>query len=382
MDSLIDANRRTKQVANDHEVWNLNLDQIESHSGRVLSKHFVNANEIGPSTYAFDKGTVLYSKLRPYLNKVVVADAPGMATTELVPLRCNEALVTPIYLGHFLRSPRFLSFATNVVAGAKMPRMVMGEFWRYPVPVPPLPDQRRIAAILDQAETLRTQRRTSLALLDTLTQSIFLDMFGDPVANERGWTLIKLGDLTLKMGSGATPTGGDAAYKLAGISLVRSMNVHDGGFKYKNLAYIDDQQAKKLANVQVLENDVLLNITGASVARVCRAPKNILPARVNQHVMIIRPKPSLNCIYLERLLLSESMKGALLQIGGAGATREAISKAQAEVLHVPVPPLPLQQTFATRIAAIEALKSTHRTALAQQGALFASLQHRAFSGTL
>ncbi len=134
MDSVIDANRKSKQIAADEEVWNLNLDQIEPHSGRILSKNIVNANEVGPSTYAFDKGTVLYSKLRPYLNKVVVADAPGMATTELVPLRCNETLIAPIYLGHFLRSPTFLSFATNVVAGAKMPRMVMSEFWRYPVP--------------------------------------------------------------------------------------------------------------------------------------------------------------------------------------------------------------------------------------------------------
>ena len=253
---------------------------------------------------------------------------------------------------------------------------------RLQLPLPPLEEQRRIAAILDQAETLRTQRRAALAQLDSLTQSIFLDMFGDPVTNQKGWKLEKLGNLASKMGSGSTPAGGDAAYKAEGISLIRSLNVHDGGFKYKNLAHIDEMQAAKLSNVQVVEDDVLLNITGASVARVCRAPSDVLPARVNQHVMIIRPKASLNCIFLERMLLSEAMKRALLQIGGAGATREAITKAQAEELHVPLPPLPLQQTFATHIQATESLKATHRAALAQLDALFASLQQRAFAGEL
>ena len=382
MRSLLDAAHKAALLESEGEVWTLNLDQIESHSGKVLAKVMLDREEVGPSTYVFNKGTVLYCKLRPYLNKVVVADDDGVATTELVPLRCDESKVLPSYLAHFLRSATFLAFATNVVAGAKMPRMVMSEFWSYPVPLPPLEQQRRITAILDQAETLRTQRRTALALLDSLTQSLFLDMFGDPVANPKGWQREKLGNLTSKMGSGSTPSGGDAAYKAEGISLIRSLNVHDGEFKYKNLAYIDETQAAKLSNVQVAEGDVLLNITGASVARVCRAPSDVLPARVNQHVMIVRPKSALNGLFLERMLLSETMKRALLQIGGAGATREAITKAQAEELLVPLPPLPLQQTFATRIAAIEALKATHRRALAAQGALFASLQQRAFAGAL
>ena len=265
---------------------------------------------------------------------------------------------------------------------AAVPGLNREDAYRVEILLPPLEEQRRIAAILDQAETLRAQRRTALALLDRLTQSLFLDMFGESVTNPKGWQLEKLGKLTSKMGSGSTPTGGDAAYKTEGISLIRSLNVHDGQFKYKNLAYIDQVQAAKLSNVQVAEGDVFLNITGASVARVCRAPADVLPARVNQHVMIVRPSAALNGVFLERMLLSDTMKRALLQIGGAGATREAITKAQAEESLVPLPPLPLQQTFATRIASNEALKATHRRALAALDALFASLQQRAFAGEL
>ena len=380
--TLVNAAPKTKQALSDTDVWNLNLDQIESHGGRVLEKVYVSTEKLGPSTFAFESRTVLYSKLRPYLNKVVVADEAGFATTELVPLRCNPDELHPEYLAYFLRSEDFLKFATEVVAGAKMPRMVMSEFWNFQVPLPPLPEQRRIAAILDQADALRAKRREALAQLDSLTQSIFIEMFGDPVENSKGWPTAYLSAHVSKLGSGSTPTGGDAAYKESGISLIRSLNVHDGEFKYKNLAFIDAAQAGKLSNVVVAEGDVLLNITGASVARVCSVPSDVLPARVNQHVMIIRPKPTLNRLFLERLLLNPQMKTRLLQIGGAGATREAITKAQAEELVIPIPPIQIQNEYAARISVLLAIKNDHRSALAELNTLFASLQHRAFRGEL
>ncbi len=375
-------NDKVRGSQHDVAVWNLNLDQIEANSGRVLEKVKVAPDKLGPSTYPFAAGTVLYSKLRPYLNKVVVADEDGYATTELVPLKCNPQKVLPSYLAYFLRSDGFVSFANTVVAGAKMPRMVMSEFWRYKVPIPSIPEQRRITAILDQADDLRAKRREALAQLDALAQSIFMEMFGDPVANSKKWPEVRLGEHTTKMGSGSTPSGGDAAYKDSGISLIRSLNVHDGRFLYKNLAFIDDQQAKKLANVKVEANDILLNITGASVARVCRAPADVLPARVNQHVMIIRPGVSLNSAFLERLLLTPAMKIKLLQIGGAGATREAITKAQAEELSIICPPMALQNEFEQRLSIVQKIAASQSESLREMSSMFASLEHRAFSGAL
>ena len=265
---------------------------------------------------------------------------------------------------------------------AAVPGLNREDAYRQQLLVPPLPEQRRIAAILDQAEALRAKRREALVQLDGLTQAIFIEMFGDPVSNSRGWKVARLGDLVSKLGSGSTPTGGDAAYKESGISLIRSLNVHDGEFVYKNLAFIDDVQAGKLSNVVVEEGDVLLNITGASVARVCSVPKSVLPARVNQHVMIARPKSTLNRIYLERLLLNPQMKARLLQVGGAGATREAITKAQAAELAIPLPPLDLQGVFAQRVSAVQELQLCGGQSLEELDALFASLQHRAFRGEL
>ena len=101
---------------------------------------------------------------------------------------------------------------------------------------------------------------------------------------KKGWIKSSLREVATKIGSGATPLGSQAAYKSNGISLIRSLNVHDAGFRMKDLAFIDDHQAEQLENVIVEGGDVLLNITGASVARCCIVPDVVLPARVNQHV--------------------------------------------------------------------------------------------------
>jgi len=226
--SLVDSAAKPKPQASDSDVWNLNLDQVESHSGRILEKVYVKPEKLGPSTYAFEPKTVLYSKLRPYLNKVVVADEAGFATTELVPIRCNPDEVLPEYLAFFLRSQEFLSFATATVAGAKMPRMVMSDFWDYQVPLPPLPEQRRIAAILDQADALRAKRREALAQLDSLTQSIFIEMFGDPVSNDRAWPWAAVSDFVAGFESGKSIVADDedesgSPYRVLKISAVTSL---------------------------------------------------------------------------------------------------------------------------------------------------------------
>jgi len=146
-----------------------------------------------------------------------------------------------------------------------------------------------------------------------------------------GWKEKTLGELTSKIGSGSTPKGGQSSYKESGISLIRSLNVHDGGFARKKLAFIDNEQAEKLKNVIVEANDVLLNITGASVARCCIVPEKYLPARVNQHVSIIRlEKGVMLSEFLHYALISKTYKDLLLGIGEQGSTRQAITKRQIE----------------------------------------------------
>ena len=301
----------------------------------------------------------------------------------------NEAIAALRVLDHDIADRDYLYWALGSIdydrlvdRAAKGRTLNKAKLKLLQIPLPPLTEQKRIAGILDAADALRAKRREALDQLDILLQSTFLDMFGDPVTNPMSWPEVALGAHTSKIGSGATPLGGEAAYKKNGIALIRSKNVHDGHFSQHGLAFIDDQQAARLDGVVVELDDVLLNITGASVARVCRAPRCVLPARVNQHVAIIRSTNGFDQRFLEQCLLFPSMKRWLLRIAGAGATREAITKDAIKRLMVIQPPRNEQDRIAAIVQSVERQKARQRAHLAELDTLFASLQSRAFRGDL
>ena len=155
------------------------------------------------------------------------------------------------------------------------------------------------------------------------------------------WKEYKLGEICSKIGSGATPKGGKEAYRGGDTSLIRSQNVLDFSFSWDGLAYINDEQAAKLNGVEIEKGDVLLNITGDSVARACVVPQSALPARVNQHVSIIRGDATL--VLNEYILyFLQYKKPYLLSLSKAGATRNALTKGMIEDFPIPLPPLAKQ----------------------------------------
>lgn len=161
-----------------------------------------------------------------------------------------------------------------------------------------------------------------------------------------GWQFAKLGEITSKVGSGATPRGGSETYQRAGIPLIRSQNVRFEGFTAEGLAFLNRKQAEALKEVTVQSGDVLLNITGASIGRVTQAPSDMDGARVNQHVCIIRPKDGLSAIFLARFLASTSVQ-EMIWTEQYGVTRQALTKGQILDFNIPVPPTEEQQRIAT-----------------------------------
>lgn len=153
------------------------------------------------------------------------------------------------------------------------------------------------------------------------------------------WHILRLGNVCRKIGSGATPRGGSSVYLEHGdVALIRSQNIYNNGFHRDGLVYLTEQHASELANIQVEENDVLLNITGDSVARACQVTSDILPARVNQHIAIIRTDSSvLWPRYLRYYLVSPSMQAEMLGLAGVGATRNALTKGMIESFEIPAP---------------------------------------------
>lgn len=169
------------------------------------------------------------------------------------------------------------------------------------------------------------------------------------------WKEYRLGDVCTKIGSGSTPRGGGDTYLDEGeFALVRSQNVLDFKFSYNGLAYIDTDQADKLRNVSLEERDILLNITGDSVARVCQIPSTLIPARVNQHVAIIRPDQKiLNPEFLKYYLLNPSFKEHMLMLSSSGATRNAITKSMIEDFKILAPDIETQSEIAEILSSLD-----------------------------
>ncbi|MCA9814409.1 MAG: restriction endonuclease subunit S [Cyanobacteria bacterium HKST-UBA01] len=163
-----------------------------------------------------------------------------------------------------------------------------------------------------------------------------------------GWITLTLGEMTSKIGSGSTPRGGEKVYVSSGIPLIRSMNVHFEGFKYDGLAFLREADAEKLKNVEVLPNDVLLNITGASIGRTTLAPEEMKGARVNQHVAIIRLVQPINPGFV-RYFLSTPFLQDLISETESGVTRQALTKTKIENFAIPLPPVEEQERIARKL---------------------------------
>jgi type I restriction enzyme, S subunit len=221
--------------------------------------------------------------------------------------------------------------------------------------------QERIADILSAYDDLIENNRRRMTLLEEAARQLYREWFvrlrfpghehtrviNSPLGSIAStWRIVRLGDITTKIGSGATPRGGESAYQQHGITLIRSQNVYDERFEDDGLAFLNEDQAADLSNVSVKPRDILLNITGASVARCCMVPKRHLPARVNQHVMIIRVDPSAASPYFVLAAInSEQRKQQLLSYARAGGTREALTKTTVSNFKIMLPDETLLRTF-------------------------------------
>ena len=232
-----------------------------------------------------------------------------------------------------------ISYLSKKMTGATLQHVTKKELVATPVSLPDIATQNEIVSKLDQAfeaiDQAIANTEKNIENVDELLKSSINALISNVSSNS---IEMNLNDLTTKIGSGATPKGGKSSYKLEGISLIRSMNVHDLRFKKKDLAFIDEYQADNLKNVTLEIGDVLLNITGASISRTCIVPTEVLSARVNQHVSIIRAKKDLiRPAFLNLMLYSQRYKNEILGIGEKGATRQAITKGQLESLNVKFP---------------------------------------------
>ncbi len=228
--------------------------------------------------------------------------------------------------------------------GQAQPHVYKEDLIKIKIPLPPKEIQEKIVKEIEDLEEKET------LFIENIKN--FRNEIIKVIDNSDG-TLVNLGEITSKIGSGSTPRGGESSYKTKGITLIRSQNIYDDGMRKKGLVFIDDEQAKKLDNVTVEKNDILFNITGASVARCCMVEDAYLPARVNQHVLIIRTNNKALSKYIQTVLINTKYKAKLLEIAGGGTSREAITKIQLEEFKILLPSFENQKEIVSQIKTIE-----------------------------
>jgi type I restriction enzyme S subunit len=259
----------------------------------------------------------------------------------------------PRFAAYFLRNA-LKDYQSDKAAVPGVDRNVLHEM---KILVPDVPAQHAIVKLLSTYDDLIENNGRRMALLDDSTRLLYQEWFvhlrfpahehvhfaeGIP----EGWRAVPLAAITTKIGSGFTPRGGESSYLSEGIPLIRSMNVYDDVFDEGGLAYLSDDQAATLDGVAVESKDILLNITGASVARCCMAPERFLPARVNQHVMIIRVDPDkADPFFVHKAINSDERKRQLLSYAQKGSTREALTKDGMARFQIMLPTASLMQQF-------------------------------------
>ncbi len=316
---------------------NFSKDKTEKYNIPIYANGIENSGLYGYTDNAKVLKNCVTISARGTLGFTVVRKEPFVPIVRLIVLIPNNS----INVDYFKYALDLLDFTDT---GSVIPQLTVPKIKGLKIPLPPKKVQQQI---VNECEAIDKKAEQANATIEKAKKEI------DKVIATAKGDNVKLVDITSKIGSGATPRGGEASYKESGISLIRSQNVYDDGFKIKGLAFIDEDQAEKLNNVTVEKGDILFNITGASVARCCVVEEQYLPARVNQHVAIIRPTKKVLSKYLQMILVSPNIKKQLLDIGSNSATREAITKTQIEEFKVPLPTIDEQNKIVFEIEKIE-----------------------------
>ncbi|WP_102193782.1 restriction endonuclease subunit S [Microbacterium aurantiacum] len=359
----------------------LGLEHIER-GGRIIGHSTVGSAQLASTKFRFTPEHVLFGKLRPNLGKVSRPTFAGICSTDILPLRPSEALDRG-YLAHYLAQPSMVEFAASRTSGANLPRLSPPVLASFPLPLPPLPEQRRIAAILDQADAIRAKRRQVLTHLDSLTQAIFRDMFGDLATS--AWDRVPFGELVSRVENGTSPTCESRPANENEWGVLKLGAVTYGTFRAnENKAFLGD--IRGMAVNEVRPGDVLMTrkntreLVGAVALVDDVRPRLLMPDLIFR---LHLDRDQLDRQYFQALMMNPQKRPSVRDLSsGSASSMPNISKARLASLQIEVPPLAHQRTFASKIDRVNAQRAHVTRALAADDELFASLQSRAFRGEL
>lgn len=314
---------------------------------------------------------------------VVSTEKPFAVLSSLAILRPKSGVVDAQYLGHALRSPAVLDEALKRKTGSAIRRIILSDLKKVRFPLPSLTEQRRIAAILDQADALRAKRREALALLEELQRGIFVEMFCSAVSSD--WPVVTI-EAIAERGPGSIRTGPfgsqllHSEFVLSGIAVLGIDNAVSNEFRWAERRYITNEKYLQLKRYAVRPGDVLITIMG-TCGRCAVVPDDIPLAINTKHLCCISLNREL-CLpdFLHAYFLRHPTAQEYLLRTAKGAIMSGLNMGLIKSLPVALPPLDRQRLFVSRCQAIQELRRHHAASLTELDSLFASLQHSAFLG--
>jgi len=363
------------------EFTYIGLEHIESNTGNLIkcSRNF--GKEIKSNKIKFQEGDILYGKLRPYLNKVWLADTNGICSTDIWVLRPKKNILHGYLFSTFLRSREIVNLLNSKTEGANLPRVKASYFNKLLIPLPPLSTQHKIVEILEEADNLRKLRQQADEKMKDLIPSLFVEMFGDPATNPKGWEQTELSNISIfKRG----PFGGSLKKEIfvqSGFKVYEQKNAIYNDFEIGSY-YIDQEKYKEMISFAVKPGDLIVSCSG-TMGRVAIVPQGVQEGIINQALLKITPNYEMvTSLYLKLLIESEGIQRKYFRNAAGSAIQNVASVGTLKKIIAPLPPLPLQQEFAKLVEEIEAEKARQAESKKKLDELFNSLLQRAFKGEL
>ena len=357
-------------VPQSDNYWLLNLDMVESSTGRIIDYICVPKREIGTSTVSFDTGNVLYSKLRPYLNKVVVPERPGYATSEMLPMRPDANVLTREYLAYFLRSPRFVTYINEKTSGAKMPRANKADLKAVEIDCPSIDEQKRMTKVFDEVTGIIELRQQQLQKLDELVKAQFVEMMDSAELSDE----MTIEQITRRVKVGFVGTCEAHYTDKTGIPMLRTGNITDHGIDMRDLKYVTLKFHESNKKSQIHSGDLLIARHGSNgQANVYEGPE----AQCLNAVVIVPNQSIARSKFLAALINSPMVKKQIDRYL-VGSTQYVVNTKSIANLVARLPSLQMQEEFENFVEQTDKAKVAVQKALDEAQMLFDSLMQKYF----
>lgn len=361
----------------------IGLEDIDKETGVINTLRCAKECDIKSNKFKFTSEHILYGKLRPNLNKVAVPDFEGICSTDIYPILTKQGKAFKRYVYHILHGQEFVKYASSRTNGANLPRVNEKIISEYEIPLPPLETQKQIAKTLDTVAEIIAMRKRQLAELDNLIKSSFYDMFGDPVANEKGWALKKLPELVAKSKNSLKrgPFGGALKKEIfvdKGYLVYEQNHALNNDYSFKRY-FIDQKTFNELQDFEVKAGDILISCSGVYLGKLSIVPKDALSGIINQALLkVTLNNKEMNQVFFVYVFSNPTFKNKYITSNRGSGIPNLPPMSVIKNIDFITPPISLQTKFAEIVTEIEQQKALVKKAIDETQYLFNSLMSEHF----